>query len=71
VKIRVEFEEYKIKNGFEKGPPAILLLLCKTHGLPQETHGPCVSYCLSLASLSSELGLCVFMKVVDMDVSFH
>ena len=67
MKIVVEFGEYKIENDVEKGSPrrnrcrtAILLSLCKTHG-----------YCLSLASLSSELGLSVFMKVVDVDVIFH
>jgi len=32
---------------------------------------PYVSYCLSLASLSYELGLSVFVKVVDKDVIFH
>jgi len=65
VKISVEFGEYMIKNGVKKGFPkwnrsttAIFL-------------SPCVSYYLSLASLSSELGLGVFMKVLDMNVSFH
>lgn len=65
VNIRVEFGEYMIENGVEKGSPkrnrsttAILL-------------SPCVSYSLSLTSLSSELGLGVFMNIVDMDVRFH
>jgi len=53
------------ENGVEKGSlkqncSGIAILLSS-----------CVSYCLSLASLSSELGLHVCMKVVDMDVSFQ
>jgi len=36
-----------------------------------KTHGTCVYYCLSLASLSSELGFGVNTKVVDMDIIYH
>jgi len=53
--------ENKVEKGSKKwnrNRTAILLL-------------PCVSYCLSLASLSSEMGLGVFIKVVYMDISFH
>jgi len=54
-----------IENRVEKGSPTrnrsrIAILM-----------SPCVSYYLCLTSLSSELGLGLFMKFVDMDVSFH
>jgi len=54
-----------IENGIKKGS------LKRNRSITVILLSPCVSYCLILASLSSELSLGVFMKVLDMDASFH
>ncbi|KEH16170.1 hypothetical protein MTR_0290s0050 [Medicago truncatula] len=67
VQIRVEFGEFRVENGVRKGS-LILNRRCK---IAENLRYLYPKQIYKLGLLCTELGFGVFMKVVDMNVSFN